>query len=65
MPLDTFGYYLYKLIMAPIVYKKQGQILDFIKQHIQTYGTAPTLKQIADAIGVSSLATDHENLTSL
>ena len=51
--------------MAPIVYKKQAIILDFIKQHIQTHGTAPTLRQIADAIGVSSLATVHEHLTAL
>jgi repressor LexA len=51
--------------MAPVVYKRQGQILDFIKQHIQAHGTAPTLRQIADAIGVSSLATVHEHLVSL
>lgn len=51
--------------MAPIVYKRQGQILDFIRQHIQTNGTAPTLRQIADAIGVSSLATVHEHLSTL
>lgn len=51
--------------MAPIVYKRQGQILDFIRQHIQANGTAPTLRQIADAIGVSSLATVHEHLSTL
>lgn len=51
--------------MAPIVYKRQGQILDFIRQHIQANGTAPTLRQIADAIGVSSLATVHEHLATL
>jgi len=51
--------------MAPIIYKRQGQILDFIKQHIQVNGSAPTLRQIANAIGVSSLATVHEHLTSL
>jgi len=51
--------------MAPIIYKRQGQILDFIKQHIQSSGGAPTLRQIADAIGVSSLATVHEHLTTL
>jgi repressor LexA len=51
--------------MAPIIYKRQGQILDFIRQHIQTNGSAPTLRQIADAIGVSSLATVHEHLTTL
>ena len=51
--------------MAPIIYKRQGQILDFIRQFIQKKGSAPTLRQIADAIGVSSLATVHEHLTAL
>lgn len=51
--------------MAPIIYKKQSQILDFIKQRIQQIGSAPTLREIADAIGVSSLATVHEHLTAL
>ena len=39
--------------------------MDFIKQHIQSTGSAPTLRQIADAIGVSSLATVHEHLAAL
>ena len=51
--------------MAPIIYKRQGQILDFIRQHIQSTGSDPTLRQIADAIGVSSLATVHEHLQTL
>lgn len=51
--------------MAPVMYKRQAQILDFIRQYIQSTGTAPTLKQIAEAIGVSSLATVHEHLASL
>lgn len=51
--------------MALIIYKRQRQILGFINQHIQTYGSAPTLKQIAESIGVSSLATVHEHLTTL
>ncbi len=51
--------------MAPIIYKRQSQILDFIRQYIQANGSAPTLRQIADAIGVSSLATVHEHLTAL
>lgn len=51
--------------MAPIIYRRQQQILDFIKQFIQTHGSAPTLRQIADAMGVSSLATVHEHLLSL
>ena len=51
--------------MAPVIYKKQEQILDYIKQYIQATGYAPTLKEIAEAIGVSSLATVHEHLESL
>lgn len=51
--------------MAPVVYKRQKQILDFIRQHIQSTGSAPTLRVIADAIGVSSLATVHEHLVAL
>lgn len=53
------------IVMAPIIYRRQQQILDFIKQHIQSTGSAPTLKQIAQAIGVSSLATVHEHLQTL
>ena len=51
--------------MALVVYKRQAQILDFIKQHIQLKGSAPTLREIADAIEVSSLATVHEHLQAL
>lgn len=51
--------------MAPVIYKRQGQILDFIKQFIQVNNSAPALRQIAEAIGVSSLATVHEHLVSL
>lgn len=51
--------------MAPVIYKRQQEILDFISQYIQKNGSAPTLRQIADAIGVSSLATVHEHLTAL
>jgi len=51
--------------MAQVIYKKQKQILDFIKQFIQSHGSAPTLRQIADAIDVSSLATVHEHLEAL
>lgn len=51
--------------MALIIYRRQKQILEFIQQYIQANGTAPTLRQIADAINVSSLATVHEHLTTL
>lgn len=51
--------------MPLIIYKRQKQILGFIKQYIQSNGAAPTLKQIAESIGVSSLATVHEHLQAL
>lgn len=51
--------------MAVTLYKRQRQILDFISQYIQQNGYAPTLQEIANSIGVSSLATVHEHLQAL
>lgn len=51
--------------MPITLYKRQKQIIDFIGQYIQKFGTSPTLQEIADALGVSSLATVHEHLQSL
>lgn len=51
--------------MAITLYKRQRQIVDFIAQYIQKNGYSPTLKEIAEALGVSSLATIHEHLQAL
>lgn len=51
--------------MAVTLYKRQRQIVDFISQFIQKNGFSPTLAEIAQAIGVSSLATVHEHLQAL
>lgn len=51
--------------VAPVIYNRQAQVLNFLKQHIESTGFAPTLRQIADAIGVSSLATVHEHMQGL
>lgn len=51
--------------MAVTLYKRQRQIVDYIAQYIQKNGFSPTLKEIAGAIGVSSLATVHEHLQAL
>lgn len=52
--------------MSPItLYKRQRQILEFISQYIQMNGSSPTLQEIADAMGLSSLATVHEHLQAL
>ncbi|MFZ5437445.1 MAG: transcriptional repressor LexA [Patescibacteria group bacterium] len=51
--------------MAVTLYKRQRQIVDYIAQYIQKNGFSPTLKEIAEAINVSSLATVHEHLQAL
>jgi repressor LexA len=51
--------------MAVTLYRRQRQIVDFLSQYIQSKGYSPTLKEIAEAIGVSSLATVHEHLQAL
>ncbi|PWU24300.1 repressor LexA [Candidatus Cerribacteria bacterium 'Amazon FNV 2010 28 9'] len=51
--------------MPTTLYKRQRQIVDFIAQFIQRNGYSPTLQEIADSIGVSSLATVHEHLQAL
>jgi repressor LexA len=51
--------------MPITLYKRQRQIIEFIGQYIQKFGTSPTLQEIADALGVSSLATVHEHLQTL
>ncbi len=51
--------------MPLVIYKRQKQILEYIQQFIQSHGYAPTLREIAEAIDVSSLATVHEHLETL
>jgi repressor LexA len=51
--------------MPVTLYKRQRQIYDFISQYIQKNGYSPTLQEIANSIGVSSLATVHEHLQAL
>lgn len=51
--------------MPTILYKRQKQILDYINQNIIKYGYAPTLTEIAQFLGLSSLATVHEHLAVL
>lgn len=51
--------------MPVTLYRRQREILDFIKQYIQKYGYSPTLQEIAESLGVKSLATVHEHLASM
>ncbi len=51
--------------MPVFLYPRQKEIYDYIKQYIQKAGTSPTLKQIAEAMGLKSLATVSEHLCAL
>jgi repressor LexA len=51
--------------MPVTLYRRQKQIVDFIAQYIQANGHSPTLQEIADAMGLSSLATVHEHIATL
>ncbi|MEK7129747.1 MAG: transcriptional repressor LexA [Patescibacteria group bacterium] len=51
--------------MPATLYARERQLLDFITQFIQRYGYAPTLKEIAEAVGLGSLATVHEHIDKL
>ncbi|PJA50794.1 repressor LexA [Candidatus Shapirobacteria bacterium CG_4_8_14_3_um_filter_35_11] len=51
--------------MTAIIYKRQKEILELIIKSINKYGYAPTLTEIANKLGLSSLATVHEHLATL
>jgi len=51
--------------MPVTLYKRQKQILKFLREYIEKYGYSPTLGEIAEAMGVSSLATVHEHIQAL
>ena len=51
--------------MPVILYRRQKEILNFLRGYIDKYGYSPTLGEIAEAMGVSSLATVHEHIQAL
>jgi len=51
--------------MPVVLYERQRQILDFLSQYTQKHGYSPSLKDIAEAMGLNSLATVHEHLARL
>lgn len=51
--------------MAPILYSRERQVLDYITQYIQRHGFAPTLVEIAENLGLSAPSTVHEHLARL
>ena len=47
------------------VTRRQKEILDFLGRHIARKGYAPTIEEIGDHFGLTSLATVHKHLTNL
>ncbi|OGD63915.1 repressor LexA [Candidatus Beckwithbacteria bacterium RBG_13_42_9] len=47
------------------LYRRQREIVEYLAQYLQKHGYAPTLREIADALGLSSLATVHEHISRL
>lgn len=45
--------------------RRQREIFDYIAQHIEAHGYAPSFEEIAKQFGFQSLATVHEHLTNL
>ena len=45
--------------------RRQKEILDFVAQHISKKGYAPTIEEIGENFGLSSLATVHKHLSNL
>lgn len=51
--------------MAPVIYKRQRDLLEFVSQYMQKNGYAPTLAEICDGLGLRSPATVHEHIQNL
>jgi repressor LexA len=51
--------------MAPVLYNRERQVLEFVTQYIQRHGYAPTLVEIAESMGVNAPSTVHEHLQRL
>jgi len=45
--------------------RRQKEILDYLKGHIQDHGFAPSFEEIAEQFNFASLATVHEHLSNL
>ena len=45
--------------------RRQKQLVDYLTQHIEDHGYAPTLAEIGQYFGLSSLATVHKHLHNL
>lgn len=51
--------------MAPVLYRRQRDLVEFVSQFMQKNGYAPTLAEICDGLGLRSPATVHEHISNL
>ncbi len=51
--------------MVEVIYRRQRELLEFLRRYLREHGYAPTLREMADALGVSSVATIHKHLKAL
>ena len=51
--------------MNTVLYPRQKQILSFVNNYIEEFGSAPSLTEIKNHIGVKTLSTVHEHLAKL
>ncbi len=51
--------------MAPVLYRRQRDLVEFVSQFMQKNGYAPTLAEICDGLGLRSPATVHEHIQNL
>ena len=45
--------------------RRQKQVYDFISNFVDTHGYSPSFEEIAEGLGLSSLATVHKHITNL
>ena len=64
-PLESFGsFFAMEAAVQPLT-KRQREILDYLNEFIQQHGYAPSLEEIGQRFGLSSLATVHKHMTNL
>ena len=51
--------------MAPVIYRRQRDLLEFVSQYMQKHGYAPTLSEICDGLVLRSPATVHDHIQNL
>lgn len=51
--------------MVEVIYRRQRELLEFLREYLRDHGHAPTLREMAKALGVSSVATIHKHLKAL